>query len=395
MIAVLIVASAAMTTALAQVQTSDSQAARREALSEARYLRSIYKTDAAIECLSGLLSPGVFDEELLAEMAECHFLGGDYDAAYGTYQMLSLRFPDNILYKIKVMQLAYRLKDYGASVAAGKAILQQDSIPAVAAFTGDAYNLAGLTDSALVCYRQALSLKPMNESVVSKAAKLLLDEKDYDGVIAMTGDYLALDPENITVLPIRGLAWYLSARYDSSTVVFEKLEKLGQDSYPVHFYLGQSYWHDNVQYMAERELVRAWALDSSDANLAYTIAAVKTEMYRSFDDDIKLWLDRAEDMVRPDSSFVSRIHQQYATGCYRLDRFDQAIKHYREAYRYNPSFIQAIYTIGYCYERQKKYKQALEYYEKYLKLVKPGSKSYEMTLKGIEYVKGQLFMEED
>ena len=67
----------------------------------------------------------------------------------------------------------------------------------------------GRADSALLCYRQALVLKPRNETVVSKAANILLAEKDYDGVIGLTGDYLALDPDNINVAPIQGLAWYL------------------------------------------------------------------------------------------------------------------------------------------------------------------------------------------
>jgi len=372
----------------------DSLVQRREALSEARYLKSIYKTDAAIEKLSSLVTPGAMDEAVLAELADCHFQNGDYEAAAGTYQMLSLKSPENLLYMIKQMQLAYRMKDYPACASFGRKILSRDSIPAVAALTGDAFNLAGQNDSALVYYRHALALKPRNEAVVSKAANLLLAEKDYDSVLALTGDYLALDPDNFTVAPIQGLAYYLSAHYDSSTVVFERLKDLGADSYPLHYYLGQSYWHTNVTYEAERELLKAWALDSSDANLAWSIAAVEAEMYRPFDTRVKPWLDKASEMIRPDSAFVSRIHQQYGSGYYALEQFDKAIAHYQEAYRQNPSFIQAISTIAYCYERQKKYKQALEYYERYLKLARPGSRGYEFAQKSIEYIKGELFMEE-
>ena len=377
----------------AAAQPADSLA-RREALAEARYLKSLFKTDAAIERLSGLVTPGVFDEEVLSELADCHFVNGDYETAAGTYQLLSLHEPDNLLYRIKQMQIAFRMKDYPASASLGRNILARDSIPAVAALAGDAYNLAGLTDSALVCYRQALALKPRNEAVVSKAANLLLTAKDYDGVLSMTGDYLAMDPDNFTVAPIRGLAYYLTAQYDSATVVFKRLEDLGADNYPLHYYLGQSYWHTNVTYEAEKELVKAWALDSSDANLAVAIAAVKTEMYRPFEKQVKPMLEKAEAMIRPDSAMVSRIHQQYGASYYRLEQFDQAIPHYQEAYRYNPSFIQAISTIAYCYERLKKYKEALDYYERYLKLARPGSRGYEFAKKSIDYLKGEIFMNE-
>ena len=247
----LAVLAAALLSGAAAAQPADSLA-RREALSEARYLKSIFKTDAAIERLSGLVTPGVVDEEVLSELADCHFVNGDYETAAGTYQLLSLHEPDNLLYRIKQMQIAFRMKDYLASASLGRNILARDSIPAVAALAGDAYNLAGLTDSALVCYRQALALKPRNEAVVSKAANLLLTAKDYDGVLSMTGDYLAMDPDNFTVAPIRGLAYYLSAQYDSATAVFKQLEDLGADNYPLHYYLGQSYWHTNVKYEAER-----------------------------------------------------------------------------------------------------------------------------------------------
>ena len=389
----LAVLAAALLSGAAAAQPADSLA-RREALSEARYLKSIFKTDAAIERLSGLVTPGVFDEEVLSELADCHFVNGDYETAAGTYQLLSLHEPDNLLYRIKQMQIAFRMKDYPASASLGRSILARDSIPAVAALVGDAYNLAGFSDSALVCYRQALALKPRNEAVVSKAANLQLTAKDYDGVLSMTGDYLAMDPDNFTVAPIRGLAYYLSAQYDSATVVFKRLEDLGADNYPLHYYLGQSYWHTNVTYEAERELLKAWALDSSDANLAVSIAAVKTEMYRPFDKQVKPMLEKAEAMIRPDSAMVSRIHQQYGASYYRLEQFDLAIPHYQEAYRYNPSFIQAISTIAYCYERLKKYKEALDYYERYLKLARPGSRGYEFAKKSIDYLKGELFMNE-
>ena len=389
----LAVLAAVLLSGAAAAQPADSLA-RRAALSEARYLKSIFKTDAAIERLSGLVAPGVFDEEVLSELADCHFQNGDYETAAGTYQLLSLHEPDNLLYRIKEMQIAFRMKDYPASAALGRSILARDSIPAVAALVGDAYNLAGLSDSALVCYRQALSLKPRNEAVVSKAANLLLTAKDYDGVLSMTGDYLAMDPDNFTVAPIRGLAYYLSAQYDSATVVFKRLEDLGADNYPLHYYLGQSYWHTNVTYEAERELLKAWALDSSDANLAVSIAAVKTEMYRPFDKQVRPMLEKAEAMIQPDSALVSRIHQQYGASYYRLEQFDQAIPHYQEAYRYNPSYIQAISTIAYCYERLKKYKEALDYYERYLKLARPGSRGYEFAKKSIDYIKGEIFMNE-
>ena len=57
----LAVLAAALLSGVAAAQPADSLA-RRAALAEARYLKSIYKTDAAIEKLSTLVVPGAFDD---------------------------------------------------------------------------------------------------------------------------------------------------------------------------------------------------------------------------------------------------------------------------------------------------------------------------------------------
>jgi tetratricopeptide (TPR) repeat protein len=146
-------------------------------------------------------------------------------------------------------------------------------------------------------------------------------------------------------------------------------------------------------YRAERELKAAWQLDSSDVNLAYSIAGALADANRPFD-DVKPWLDKALAMLELDSSTLSRIYQQYGLGYYRQDSWDQAIEHYKKAYNYNPQFISALSTIAYCYEQKKEYKSALEWYEKYLAVAKPGSNGYKFALKSIEILKGELFMEE-
>ena len=216
---------------------------RDSVLSEARYLKSIFRTDDAIEKLSDLVQPEVMDEGVLAELADCHFQSGDYDTASGTYFLLSSLKPDNILYKVRLMQAYYRLKAYPQSIQTGKAILQQDSIPAVISYVGDAFRQIKQTDSALWYYRRSLAMKPMNETVLSKAMGILIDSSNYEGAIAICESFLAEDPDNETIAPLKGLALYRNKDYESAIKVFQRQEDLGNDSYPIHYFLGQSYWH--------------------------------------------------------------------------------------------------------------------------------------------------------
>ena len=377
-------------------QTQDSLDLRKGILAEARYLKSIYKTDEAIEKLSELVKPEGFDEDVLSELADCHFQSGDYESAAGTYFLLSSRAPDNVLYKIRQMQTYARLKAWPQSIQAGREILQLDSIPAVLSFIGDSFRQMESTDSALWYYRRSLAMRPMNESVVAKAVNVLIGKDDYDGAIALTGAFLSEDPDNPLVAPLQGLSYYRKGDYESAISVFQRQEDIGNDTYPIHYYLGQSYWHTKVMYRAEEELLTAWQIDSSDVNLAYSIAAVKSDGYRPFEKEVKPWLDKAWEMIQPDPATMSRLHQQYGLGYYRRqDSWDKAIEHYKEAYRYNPKFISALSTIAYCYEIKKDYKHALEWYEKYLKVATPGSQGYEFATKSIDYLKGELFMEEN
>ena len=373
-----------------------AQTAHRDSvLAQARFLKSIYRTDDAIEMLAALVEPGVVDEGVLAELADCHFQNGAYEDASGTYFVLSSLKPDSILYKIRLMQSYYRLKAYPQSIQAGQAVLQLDSIPAVVSFVGDGFRQIEQADSALWYYRRALAMKPMNEAVVAKAVNILITKEDYDGAVAVMEPFLAEDPDNMTIAPLKGLALYRKGDYESAITVFQSQEDIGNDSYPIHYYLGQSYWHTQVIYRAEKELEAAWQIDSSDVNLAYSIAAVKIDYYRPFEKEIKPWLDKALEMLEPDHVLMSRIHQQYGLGYYRRqDSWDKAIEHYKEAYRYNPKYIAALSTIAYCYEVKKDYRQALQWYEKYLKVATPGSRGYEFATKSVAYLKGELFMEE-
>lgn len=368
---------------------------RDSVLAQARYLKSIYRIDEAVELLSALVRPGGMDEGVLSELADCHFQSGDLAGAAGTYFMLSAYQPENVLYQIRLMQVYYRLKAYPQSIQAGLAVLQRDSIPAVVSYIGDGFNQMGQADSALWYYRRSLALKPRNETTLSKAMGILLGEGDFDGAISMAEPFLSEDPDNVTIAPLKGLALYSKGDYEHAVKVFQRQEDIGNDSYPIHYYLGQSYWHTLVIYRAEQELLAAWQIDSSDVNLAYSIAAVKAEAYRPFEKDVKLWLDKALQMLEPDHAVLSRVHQQYGLAYYkRQDSWDQAIGHYIQAYKYNPKFISALSTIAYCYQQKKDYKQAVEWYEKYLKVAKPGSKGYDFAADNLAYVKSELFMEE-
>ena len=367
---------------------------RDSVLSQARYMKSIFRTDDAIEMLSELVQPEAMDEVVLAELADCHFQSGDYEGAAGMYGMLSTLQPGNILYKIRLMQVFARLKAWPQSIQAGREVLQLDSIPAVLTYVGDSFRQMEQPDSAIAYYRKSLSLRPKNEATTAKAMNAMIAVKDYDGAIALAETFLADDPDNSTVAPLKGIACYRKGDYEAAEEVFQRQEDLGNDSYTTHYYLGQSYWHTNLMYRAEKELMAAWQIDSSDVNVAYSIAALKYETRRDFENDIKPWVDRAWNMLQPDPAMLSRLHMQYAKGySQKSGTIDSAIRHYKEAYALNPKAISALLAMASLYEEKGDYKKALECYELYLKVGSPGSAGYGYAEAAAVNAKQEIFMQ--
>ena len=371
-----------------------AQTTHRDSLiAQSRYLRSVLRTDEAIGLLSTLVTPGRMDVEVLSELADCHFQSGNYEDAAGLYNMLSLQNPGNLLFKLRKMQIFYRVKAWPQAVEAGKEALALDTIPAVLGYVGDGFKQLNQADSALWYYRRSLALKPQNATTVSKVFEILLGREAYDQAIALTDSYLQEDPDNPVVAPLKGLAHYRKGEYEAAVPVFERQLELGNDTYPIHYYLGQSYWHTPRAYRADKQLCAAWQIDSSDVNLAYNIAALRTDLMLPFE-KVKPWVDRAWEMSQPDNNMLFLLHRMYAHGfSHRREDMEQAIYHYREAYRLNPKYKTAFARMGYLYELLKENKKAIDCYERYLKEVGPKNDSAPSIRERITALKAEEFMQ--
>ncbi|MGM9736827.1 MAG: tetratricopeptide repeat protein [Candidatus Cryptobacteroides sp.] len=377
----------------ASAQTSGTVKDRQAVIEEARYLKSIYKTEKAIELLSGLLSPEQFDEEVMNELAECHIQAGDLESAANMYSTLLMMNPESILYRIRMMSIAYRSKDYKASAEMGLSIIQRDTIPAIISLTGDSFNMANMPDSALAYYGMYMRLNPANPAVVSKAAKIHLARKEYDIVLDMAENYLQIDSTDMDIRGLQGLAYFQMGDFRKSEDVFQKMEDDGNDSYSVHIYLGQNQWRNKKHISALKELKTAWQIDSSDVNLAYSIGTIMRE-FGSDLNKVKPWFDRALDLITPDPEILGKIQREYALAYMKAEQFSNALDYYLKSWETDKSKYSVLSNIGYLYEQLKDWKKAEKYYLQYLNYGKPGSGGYKYVEESLAYVRQQMFMEE-
>ena len=371
------------------------------ALQKARCLRRLYRMQESVEVLADVLYLDQFNMELMADLAESHMQAGNTLEAFNLYGILTQMQPDNPYFKICQARILYREKQYEESIAACKAIIVQDSIPEILSMIADAYKTLGKADSAMVYYNYVLDRKPMHVPTLSKKADILLSAKQYFQVIDMSREYLNEDPDNMTMLPIYGLALYLQGSYPLSIEQFEHQRDLGDDSYAVHYYLGLNHYMMDNWPRAVEELEKAYQIDSSDVTLVYQLAHAKSHMpimtgmesHKLNPESEKLY-SKALEMLQPSPTMMHNIYGSMAMARHTIAQYAEAIKYYELSYKYNPQNISALSSIGYCYERLKNYTKALEYYERYLKLGKPGTEGYRFVELSINYVKQEKFMEE-
>ena len=371
------------------------------ALQKARCLRRLYRMQESVEVLAEVLYLDQFNIELMADLAESHMQVGNTMEAFTLYGTLSRMQPENPFFKTCQARILYKEKQYKESISICEDIAAQDSIPEILTLIADAYNNLGMTDSALVYYNNVLAKRPMHVPTLSKKADILLSDKQYIPVIEMSREYLKEDPDNMTMLPIYGLALHLQGSYPLSIEQFEHQRDLGDNSYAVHYYLGLNHYMMDNWPRAVEELGKAYQIDSSDVTLVYQLAHAKSHMpimtgmesHRLNPESERLY-SKALEMLQPSPTMMHNIYGSMAMARHTIAQYAEAIKYYELSYKYNPKNISALSSIGYCYERLKNYKKALEYYERYIKLGKPGTAGYKFVEESIEYVKQEKFMEE-
>ena len=360
-------------------------------LTPVRELKQLWKYDEAIASLTQMMAEQGPRPELLEELADCHFQSGNSAEALDQYTLLARMQPDKLLFQIRLMSLFYRGKQYDAAIDIGRGILQRDSITQVVSLVGDAFNQLERRDSAEWYYRQALARRPHNESALNKLCSILLGREQHDEVLALADAFLAEEPDNLTILPVRGIARFAKKRYDDAEADFKHMNELGEDGYAVHYYLGQCAQKNGLLRDAEREFKLAWERDSTDVNVALTIAQLISDARK---DGWEVWYDKALAMLQPDPKVInatSIAHQNYALSAYKNGDFDLCIAEYKKMLEYNPKHYAAYYMIAQCYELKQDFKTALSWYKKAQPYFSEGSRGREIAETGIQRMEAELF----
>ncbi len=377
--------------ALVRRDTADAEALRTLSLMKARCQKRLYRFSEACSTLGPIAF--MEDVEVMGELADAYASDGKLDDALGTYYTLVSQQPGNLFFRLQVMGLFNKMGAWDDCVAEGKEALQLDSLPQILAVVGHAYSKMRQVDSSLVYYGKALKMKPDNVGYLTSVCNLLLSREQYGEVVARTGKYLVnITPDEPEVESIYGFASYQMKNYDEAYKAFGKLKADGDNSYATFYYSGLSSLALKKYKEAADDFAIAWQIDSSGVMLAANYGTALSRSYRQ--EKALEMFGKAVKLMAPDPAAEFKIAYGQGFCLYSMERFSEAIPYYMRAYELDPSFISALSTVAYCYERGKDFAAAKQWYEKYLSVGKPGTRAYQFVEQSLEYVNGELFMEE-
>lgn len=361
-------------------------------LSGVHELKQLWKYDEAIANLTQMMAEQGPKPVFLEELADCHYQSGNYAEALDQYSLLSSLQPDKILYKLRMMSLLYRGRQYAGVIDFGRDVLQRDSIPQVATMVGDAFNQLERRDSAEWYYRRVLARKAHNAPVLNKLSSILLGQERYGEVRVLAEEFLAEEPDNLTVLPIAGIANFSEARYPEARTYFKRMRELEDDSYAVHYYLGKCAQKCDDPREAEEEFILAWERDSTEVGVALTIARLMADRKAP---GWEKWYEKAIDKLNPSPELIANLasaHQGYAYSAFRNELFDRCIEQYKLVLEFNPKYYASFYMIAQCYEYKYAYKEALAWYKKGQSVYVKGTRGREICDTGAARVQAEIFM---
>ena len=372
------------------LQQQDSAKLRSLLLQKASCQKSLYKFSDAIETLTDAIRISGEDPVAFASLAECHRLNGNNIAAMIFYSLAVEKAPENTYFRIQKAMLHYRMDDYLAAIAESREVLAKDSIYSIMTLVGDCFNKLQVADSALWYYDWAYSRNLADYRTLEKLSGIYLGRKDFAKVAKMTSAYLKVDSANVTIAPILGVALHGQARYDESSKVFKWALRQGADKLSGYYYLGLNDMMKEDWLTAYGWFRRASRLDSTDVNLVYYMGYCCTKAMYEYDADSLL--NRAEQMLQPDSAMMFKINFTRAEMYTQDSQYSKGVKYYVKAESYGELMPAQIAKVGYAYRLAKNYRKALEYYNRYLARGKEGSATWKFVQAELEFIREEEFM---
>lgn len=338
---------------------------------KAHCYEKLYNYSSALDIYNQLMEEYPDNANLAISMAECAGQAGNTPLSLQCWVVADSLSPNNQFIQTRKAMAFYRNGDWEKTITQAKTIFEVDSVPMLMRMVGDAYLYMSEEDSAIWYYAKTIERNPADHVAVSKLGNVYLRAKFYDAVINLTQTYL----ENITsdhhqIGLLNGMAHYSAGNYKEAIERLRENVILGDSSYTTCYYLGMSLYASNLYHEATTWLEKAYKQGGNDINLFYYYGTALTWTYNR-----KRGIEVLSEGVAIIEEFYEKLFdfdRSFGDAYMRSDNYPKAIEYYKSAYKRDPNAHSLLYNIGYCYDLNKDYKNAVTYYERFLKTAPEG-----------------------
>lgn len=325
------------------------------------------------------------DLNTIITLAEVTAQSGDANASLNYWKDATRISPDNLHFKIKRTQALYRAAQWKETIESANEVLREDSVPTLLRWVGDAYKNQRDVILANDYYSKALRKNPSDYLALGKLCDYYysLEQDGYDTLEIMTDKYLKeIDSTQTLIGQFNGMALYSKGEFSRAVDRLSQNVALGDSSYTTLYFLGMSCFAQSHHYRSAEWLGKAYELNDKDIQLLYYYA---TSLVKTKNPKLGLMLlDKALDRIAKMEELKLDIYSTMAEGYMNVREYKNAITTYQKLYSLNPDDKQILFQIARVYEEQKDGKNAMAYYERFLKTAPKGKKYDEVSFENLK-----------
>ena len=377
---------------------------------KASVYEKLYNYSAALAIYEQLLQQHPNDVNLVISMAECASQAGNAQQSLRRWITADSLSPENLFIQTKKAMAYYRNSNWKETIEASQPVFRSDSIPLLLRMVGDAHQNLYDPIWANYYYTKALEKNPSDHVALSRICEYFyaMEEEGYDTVVVMTEKYLTeINPNQTTIGQLNGMANYSIGEFDKAIDRLTKNVELGDSSYTTVYFLGMSNYGKRWYYEAIKWLELAYHRNRNDVNIYYYYGTALGNGNKQ-KQAVKI-LQEGMDLIGEMSEKLFDFDISMAETYLKMNN-RKAIDYYSSAYKRRPAQHQLLYSIARAYDTMKDQKNAITFYERFLKTAPADldvtsiafTEDEKMTMKNFYYINSfrrikelqeQLFMQ--
>lgn len=350
-----------------QILASDSSDIKTIIL-KCKALSALSRYEESLLLLQNQYKKDTTSREVLVEIFNVFKQSGNTDGASRICGKLITMFPGNQYYRLQLANINFNEKNYRDALRLYTFLSEKDSSSVfILRQLAICYEELDNSDSAEFFYRKGLKMFPFDPVLTNKYANFFIRNKRYKESLELTGNYLNYDS---TFLPVRkqnAYSYYLLNEYPAATRQFTRCLSAGDSSKFIFKHLGLSYYKQSIFDSASPFLLNAFLADTSDAYLCYYYGVAACRANPASPDTGISYLEKAISLLFPPPKFVSLIYKELGSAWFDNLETDSSFYYYNLALTTNPYDNDIRFKIAYQYDNMLNKKEAVKYYNEFLK----------------------------